>query len=141
MKTRTNYRPRKKTQPPAKLPALDDGITIDSATALVESHFNLKGDAERSFKNKVRQRINYAIKHHKLILKDDQIRYGDFIEWAREKNWCGEKGKCSSGLAGISMAVDCVFHVIRPGIPRSSGHLFHADSATHSRVFGLAVGA
>lgn len=35
----------------------------------------------------------------------------------------------------------CVFHGIRPCIPRTSGHLFHADSATRFEGFCQAVGA
>ena len=96
---------------------MDDGITIDEATAWVESHFNLEGEDERSYKNKVRGRINYAIEQDELILKDDQIRFGDFIEWAREKRWDREKAKCSSGLAGISLAVD---HQLRSDLRSSS---------------------
>jgi hypothetical protein len=30
------------------------------------------------------------------------------------------------------MHLACVFHAIRPPIPRASGHLVHADSATQS---------
>ena len=32
----------------------------------------------------------------------------------------------------LNAEVGCVFHAIRPPIPRASGHLVHADSATQS---------
>ncbi|NBS17067.1 MAG: hypothetical protein EBT06_10520 [Gammaproteobacteria bacterium] len=100
MKTQTNYRPRKKTQPPAEPPALDVGISIGQATALLASRCKPEWENERAYKNKVRGRIDYAIERHKLVVRDKKIRFGDFIEWARqEADW-------SVGLADISVGVD-----------------------------------
>ena len=47
----------------------------------------------------------------------------------------------AAGFSEINLDLMCVFHGIRPCIPRTSGHLFHADSATRFEGFCQAVGA
>jgi hypothetical protein len=37
-----------------------------------------------------------------------------------------------ANIAGVGVERVCVFHAIRPPVPRASGHPFHADSATQS---------
>lgn len=53
----------------------------------------------------------------------------------------GERARFSCYECGHVIVVDCVFHDIRPVIPREGGHAFHVIPAACSSDSGQAVGA
>lgn len=83
-KVKTNFR-TKKTVVPSPLPALDDRISLSSAIATIAFWCNPAGRDERGYKKRVRQRISEAFKQGRLSRNAEGIRFGELIEWARQK--------------------------------------------------------
>lgn len=112
MKTQTHYRPKRRTKPPASLPSLADVISVGQAAALIASLCKPDWENERSYKNKVRTRINYAIQKQKLHSEDlAKVVFVDFITWAQQqRDW-------STGLASLPIAID---HPLKTTLQASS---------------------
>jgi hypothetical protein len=76
-----------------------------------------------------------------MELLNDMALFVEVVKAKGFRNAAEATGLPNSTVSRRISNLECVFRVIRPGISRTSGHLFHANSATHFGSFGRAVGA
>jgi len=94
----TRYKPKPETLPPDNIPEPDDLIGISIAVAFLAARCRPKYENARAFKNKVNQRLRYAIKNGHLADQGGFVLFEDLITWARTKKFEG-------GLADIRLPV------------------------------------
>lgn len=94
----TRYKPKPATLPPDNIPEPAELILISIAVAFLAKRCKPQHENARAFKNKVNQRLRYAIKNGQLADQGGFVLFEDLITWARTKKFEG-------GLADIRLPV------------------------------------